>query len=170
MFKKYKNEIIVGVITFVIGSIIWYAISSISYINVISSIFNFFVDILLFKFNVYIFEIIFVVFIFWGISYLTKRVKNELKDNFPPPYINYRKDKFKEWIWVWNFDKTSYDSNYHITQLIPLCPRCRCQLRHDFDCPNCEYRSYGHYESPNDIEKIIQQKIYTNEYKNRNFI
>lgn len=145
--------------------------------TILSDLVNFLVDILLwiyrlltmqFSTNILILTIIFsgilgIAKIFKGLSQRENRdikfkPKEESKKSIPKPnFLDYIEDKFKVLYYRWEWTK-GFDGKYAVTNIIPLCPKCKCMIVYD-RCPNCDSSYYGLQISEREIIALIYHKI-----------
>jgi hypothetical protein len=162
--RKIFVSITVGIVATVIGGLILSFIQGINFINGLKNLFDAFIFVLTFKISIYVILILsFFIILFF---YYRKKVllkQNEILKESIPPFLNYRRDIFKEWIWTWDYFISQHEKAYKVIKLIPLCPKCECMLKFSFSgnvrCPNCNYIHFGENEEQEDIEKIIYQRI-----------
>jgi hypothetical protein len=103
-----------------------------------------------FMFSIPIWSIILII----AVMVIVIALINSFNKEKPAPYLNYREDVFKNWVWKWD-----YTIDGVITNVTPYCPKCDVMLvtnnigrrntssYTEARCPNCEkeWRAYDDY-------------------------
>lgn len=108
-----------------------------------------------------------------------KNKKSSYKREYPNWYYNFREMKFKDWLFIWNYDMHLYSDNIiDFSDLKPICD-CKCNLLKKskignryynspvLQCPNCK-KIYNNpkMEDIDEIKCLILHKINTEYVQN----
>lgn len=97
--------------------------------------------------------------------------KNTNKEAPKPEYINYTSERFKNWIWRWDWYYDAYQKNWLVTNMAAYCPNDDVQLLNKSDmlrqravCPKCDTWYGDDYNLPSvedtaGIKTLIYDKV-----------
>lgn len=92
-------------------------------------------------FKLPLWTVVVVAFLAWVVRKISSKKK---KTESKPAFWNYREDKFKNWIWRWDYGINIMERQYEIRNLQPYCPYDDTQLVNKstylqaaFECPRC---------------------------------
>ncbi|PHV69245.1 hypothetical protein CS063_16795 [Sporanaerobium hydrogeniformans] len=91
-------------------------------------------------FKVPVFVIILIIIGLWVVKKIYNSFSSEKVDN-SPQWLNYKKSKYKKWIFAWDYNLNSYLRQYEIIHLRPVC-QCGCELSKNANGSTVHY-SYG---------------------------
>mgnify|MGYP001237890573 CR=1 FL=1 len=78
-----------------------------------------------------------------------------------PQFLQYKKDKIKNWSWEWDWEK-HYDGKYWIENLHPVCPHCNTPLVCGYGtyvCPRCDRRELSTIPDFETIKILISDNV-----------
>lgn len=169
--KVLLNPWTIAILSPIITTVIVAIVKDINFIEAIKYIVNIIKIILDYKISVKMIALI-VIILYIALRIYIKVL--EFKEQQNPRWLNYTKDKYKEWYFKWEYGK--YCNTYNIKNIRPIC-ECGCGLtykeRHHntyysngvLICPKCD-NSYNaiNDEIINDFKTILYHNIETDNY------
>lgn len=170
--KIILNPWLIAIIAPIITTGIVAVIKEVNFGQATKYIFNIIINILNYKVSIKIILIVVAILILVFLMYI--KLIN-FKEEQKPAWINYTKDRYKEWFFKWTYIKVY--NKYSIEDITPIC-KCGCILsrkdRHNnryysngvLVCPKCN-SSYSNLDIDdiNDFKAIIYHNIETNNYR-----
>ncbi len=127
---------------------------------------------LFFDFKVSIWMILVAIIVLVALLLIKKSIiKSTIKEEQPPTWINYKKDKIHGLLFVWEYKETD-NNKMNITNLKAVCEKCLCDLdttyafTNQFQCPDCQTPYTYSGNDIQDVEGIIIGRINSDRFAN----
>lgn len=171
--KDWKILIWGGIIAVAFPSI-WDAIKGYPFLTTIKKGYSFFSEILTYKVPIWVSILIVIIFfVLWILVQIIKDNRGEISGQSSDPFDfkNWKRHKFKNWEWTWDYKFTS--RGWYVERLRAFCPKCGTTMIFNekpywpnFHCPNCNFRAVEHQaEQIGEIEALIHDAIDQKKYK-----
>ncbi|MCC8409927.1 hypothetical protein LJ707_13395 [Mucilaginibacter sp. UR6-1] len=140
---------------------------STSLISWIKAILNFIVGILTFEIEVW--HILIFLIVIAIIFFVSIKSRKSVDKSKPHSFLSYTSDRFKNWLWSWEYDVNYRTNTYTLKKLVPVCEYCNIPMLELYNtwesgyvCPKCE-RKYtndkSNYENREYIHALIGNKV-----------
>ena len=136
MRKFLKNSWVLGIGTTVIGGVLlsfvldW--IKGVDWLSTLATVARFLVNTLItfLNFELKVWWVLIAVALVAIVMFIIAKVLDAREKSSTPAFLNYTKDFLCGYTWEWNYTK-SYDGNYTISNLHPVCSKCGMSLKQD---------------------------------------